>query len=90
MMASAVHLMANAAHPSVAPEVHPSVIPDVRRWPLQYFCWQMQYTQVRLLMYMMDSVVHLMVNVVHSSEAPELHDGICICSALVGNCITPK
>ena len=29
-MASAVHLMANAVHPSEAPEVHPSVVPDVR------------------------------------------------------------
>ena len=28
-MASAVHLMANAVHPSEAPEVHPSVVPDV-------------------------------------------------------------
>ena len=36
MMVSAVHLMANAAHPSEAPEVHPSVVPDVRRRPLQY------------------------------------------------------
>ena len=38
------HLMANAVHPTEAPEVHPSVVPDVRRWPLQY-------TQVRLLKY---------------------------------------
>ena len=30
MMASAVNLMANAIHPSEAPEVHPSVVPDVR------------------------------------------------------------
>ena len=30
MMASAVHLMANAVHPSEAPEVHPSIFPDVR------------------------------------------------------------
>ena len=30
MMASAVHLMVNAVHPSEAPEVHPSVVPDVR------------------------------------------------------------
>ena len=30
MMASSVHLMANAVHPSEAPEVHPSVVPDVR------------------------------------------------------------
>ena len=30
MMASAVHLLANAVHPSEAPEVHPSVVPDVR------------------------------------------------------------
>ena len=30
MMASAVHLMANAVHPSEAPEVHNSVVPDVR------------------------------------------------------------
>ena len=30
MMACAVHLMANAAHPREAPEVHPSVVPDVR------------------------------------------------------------
>ena len=30
MMASAVHLMAKAVHPSEAPEVHPSVVPDVR------------------------------------------------------------
>ena len=30
MMASAVHLMANAVHPSEAPEVHLSVVPDVR------------------------------------------------------------
>ena len=30
MMASAVHLLANAVHPSQAPEVHPSVVPDVR------------------------------------------------------------
>ena len=30
MMASAVHLMANAVHPSEAPEVHPSDVPDIR------------------------------------------------------------
>ena len=30
MMVSAVHLMANAVHPSEAPEVHLSVVPDVR------------------------------------------------------------
>ena len=30
MMASAVHLIANAVHKSEAPEVHPSVFPDVR------------------------------------------------------------
>ena len=30
MMAAAVHMMANAVHPSEAPEVHPSVVPDVR------------------------------------------------------------
>ena len=29
-MASAVHLMVNAAHPSEAPEVHPSDVPDAR------------------------------------------------------------
>ena len=29
-MASAVHLIANAVHPSEAPEVHPCVVPDVR------------------------------------------------------------
>ena len=29
-MASAVHLMANAVHPSEAPEVHPSVVHDAR------------------------------------------------------------
>ena len=29
-MASAVHLMANAVHPSEAPEVHPTVVPDAR------------------------------------------------------------
>ena len=29
-MPSAVHLMANAVHPSEAPEEHPSVVPDVR------------------------------------------------------------
>ena len=29
MMASAVHLMANAVYPSEAPEVHPSVVPGV-------------------------------------------------------------
>ena len=27
MMVSAVHLIANAVHPSEAPEVHPSVVP---------------------------------------------------------------
>ena len=30
MMTSGVHSMANALHPSEAPEVHPSVVPDVR------------------------------------------------------------
>ena len=30
MMASAVHLLANAVHPSEAPEVHLSVVPNVR------------------------------------------------------------
>ena len=30
MIGYADHLMANAAHPSEAPEVHPSVVPDVR------------------------------------------------------------
>ena len=30
MTASAVQLLANAVHPSEAPEVHPSVVPDVR------------------------------------------------------------
>ena len=30
MIGYAVHLMANAVHPSEAPEVHPSVVPDVR------------------------------------------------------------
>ena len=30
MMACAVHLMANAVHPSEGPDVHPSVVPDVR------------------------------------------------------------
>ena len=75
-MASAVHLMANVVHSSVAP--------DVRWWPLQYTWWQLRYTQVRLLMYMMASVVHLMVNPVHllanavqPSEAPDEHDRIC-------------
>ena len=28
MMATAVHLMANAVYPSEAPEVHPSVVSD--------------------------------------------------------------
>ena len=72
-MASAVHLMANIVHPSVAR--------GVRWWHMQYIWWQMQYTQVRLLMYMMVSAVHLMVipvhllaNAVHPSEAPDEHD----------------
>ena len=30
MIGYAVHLMADAVHPSEAPEVHPSVVPDVR------------------------------------------------------------
>ena len=68
-MASAVHLMTNVVHPSVAP--------DVRWWHMEYTWWQMQYTQVRLLMYMMASAVHLMANSVHSSEAPDIHDGLC-------------
>ena len=29
MRGYAVHLMANAVHPSEAPKVHPSVVPDV-------------------------------------------------------------
>ena len=29
-MASVVHFITNAVHPSEAPEVHPSVVPDVR------------------------------------------------------------
>ena len=30
MIGYAVHLMANALHPSEAPEVHPNVLPNVR------------------------------------------------------------
>ena len=59
MMASAVHLMANVVHPSEAPEVHPSVVPDVRWRPLQYTWWLMNYTQVKLLMFLIASAVHL-------------------------------
>ena len=75
MMASAVHLMGNAVHPSEAPEVHPNVVPDVRWWPLQCTWWQMQYTEVRLLKY--TPVLFLM-----------LDDGFC--STLDGKCSTPK
>ena len=83
----AVHFMANVVHPSVAP--------DVRWWHMQYTWLQMQYTQVRLLMYMMASAGHLMVNpvhllasAVHPSEAPDEHDRIC--STLDCKCSTPK
>ena len=65
MMPFAVHLMANAVHPSEAPEEHPSAVPDVRWWPLQYTWWQVQYTQVKLLMFMMACSVHLLAYTVH-------------------------
>ena len=87
MIGYADHLMANAVHPSEAPEVHPSVVPDVRWWPLQYTWWQMQYIQVKLLMY--DGIFSTHVGIYSTPcEAPELHDRIC--STVDGKCITPK
>ena len=59
MMAFAVHLIANAVNPSEAPELHDGICTD-----MQYTCWQMQYSQVRLLMHVMRYVVHLRTNVV--------------------------
>ena len=77
MMASVVHLMANVVHPSEAPDVHdgisstsvgkystPSEAPDLHDRTCSTLAWQMQYTQVRLLKYMMASTVHLMTNAV--------------------------
>ena len=48
----------------------------------------MQYTQVKLLKYMMASAAHLMTNAVHPSEAPNVHDGIF--TTLDGKCGTPS
>ena len=64
MMASAVHLMANAAHPGEASDVHDGI-----------FSTHVGYTvhHVRLLIYMIGYAVHLMANALHPSEAPEVH-----------------
>ena len=65
MIGYADHLMTNVAHRSEAPKVHLSVVPEARWCPLQCTWWQMQYTEARLLMYMMAYSVHLLVYTVH-------------------------
>ena len=57
-------------------------------WHMQYTRCQMQYTQVRLLMYMMAYAVQLCGKYSIPSEAPDLHDRIC--STLDGKCSAPK
>ena len=94
MMASAVHQLANAAHPNEAPEVHDLIwstpaakcsIPKSDSWCTW---WHMQYTHVRLLKYIMAYPLHLLANAVHQSEAPEAHGFIC--STLAAKCSKPK
>ena len=78
-MACALHLLANAVHPSEAPEVHDFICSI-----LAVKC----STPKWLLMSMMAYAVQLLANTVHQSEAPEVHDSISI--TLAGKCSTPK
>ena len=70
MMAYAVHLMANAVHPSEASDVHDCLCSTLD-W-LVCFWWH----HVRLLIYMIGYADHLMANTVHTSEAPEVHPSV--------------
>ena len=63
MMASAVHLMANAVHPNEAPKEHPSLVPDDGLCStLDGKCSK---RQVKLLIYMMAYSVHLLAYTGH-------------------------
>ena len=103
MMASAVHLMANAVHPSETFDVHDGIFST----PVGIY----STPYVRLLVYMIGYADHLMSDAVHPSVAPDvrrwplqytqvrllkytpvlflmLDDALC--STLDGKCSTPK
>ena len=63
MVGNAVHLIANAIHPSGDPDVLYMIISVV------HF---MQYTQVGLKKYSMASAVHMMATIVYPSVAPDV------------------
>ena len=68
MMASAVHLMANAVHPSEASDVNNGIVSThVGIYTVHH---------VRLLIYMIGYAVYLMANALHPSEAPEVHPSV--------------
>ena len=73
MMGSAVHLMANAVHPSEASDVHDIFMTYSH---IQYTYWHIQVHHVRLLIYMIGYADHLMANAVHPSEALEVHPSV--------------
>ena len=79
MMAHAVQLMANAVHPSKAPDVHDAIhlLPNAVH-------------QVRLLIYMIRYAVYLIVNDVHPSGAPDVLYMIASTATLDGKCTTLK
>ena len=51
---------------------------------------KMQYTQVRLLMYMMAYAVHLIANAVHTSGAPDVLYIVFSTVHLVANAVHPS
>ena len=63
-MASAVHFMANAVHPSEAFDVHDGIFST----PVGIYS-----TPCEAPDYMIGYADHLMANAVHPSEAPEVH-----------------
>ena len=79
MIGYAVHLLANAVHPSEAPDAH-----DVG-YAVHFRANVV--TPGRLLLDIMAYAVHLMANV-HHSEAPHVHSGKCRAISLDSKCST--
>ena len=67
MMASAVHFMANAVHPSEAFDVNDGTSVHLLAYTVHH---------VRLLISMIGYADHLMANAVHPSEAPVVHPSV--------------
>ena len=77
MMASAVHLLENAVHPSEAPEEHDGLCSTL----------DVKYSTPSEPHEILDGNL-MTANVVHPGEAPEVNDGLC--STLAGKCSTPS